>query len=492
MPDSTVTTPPGMNSSEGASSRSNGGVSVAFTPRPGPPPQVSQPPPAHAEDDSDGEDKIVPAEQVLDGAETNPGAPRRGLFRRADKPTGKRGRPEKAPKPEKALTPAARKRALDGKRRKMRLGSRYGGDRWKRRLLEFALIGGLVFALAAMVIAIQKPSRSQIADEVNKQLASSGLNFPNGEAVMWAGQALRVWGTWNEKSPDTRATLLAPFLSQGMDAQAGWNGKGSQEVIYASMNPQPKTSDSSHAIISAAYQRADLTWACVSMPVYAYHPKEFSSNAPWAFALAGNPVPTACNPRTGAVPLPGPGSTMKVDADIGRNLATSFFPGFFSAWAASDSNALTQYTDSGVTTMGLGGAMASIPPPVIGDVSVLVDASGVVEGKTYAATVPVTWTVGSTTSKVSAVYNVPITKRGDRWYVTGEPVAAAQAPEVIGGQPGSVPAPGDGVTPDPKTYPSLPTTAPEPAPSSVNPAVTTPAAKAAPKAGTPAPKTGGS
>lgn len=390
-----------------------------------------------------------------------------------DTPTRRgRGDKQKQPKGPKPMSPAARRRALDAERRKMRLGVRYGGDRWKRLLVEGALVFALILSVVALTVAANKPSKDQIASEVKAQLATSGLNFPSGEAVMWAGQALRVWGTWDESNPDTRAALLAPFLSQGMDTQAGWNGKGKQEVIYSALNPQPVASDANHAVISGAYQRADLTWACVGLPVYAYHPAEFSEDAPWAFALAGNPVPLACNPRTGAVPLPNTQTGLRNDADLARSLGTDFLPGFFSAWAASDANALTQYTASGVTTMGLGGAMASTPPPVIGTVLLPVDTNGVVEGKTYQATVPVTWTVNNSTSKVTATYTVPVAKRGDRWYVTGEPVAAPQAPEVTSGQPGSIPSPGNGVTPDPKTYPTPSTTTPSPAPSEVDPSST--------------------
>lgn len=453
-----------------APQRPHSGVSVDFVPRPTPAAPAAANGNGNGWADQDEPDEIVPAPRQPDDAETNPGAPtitpRRGLFGRG-KPADRQAKTPTAKKP-KPLSPAARKRALDAQRRKMRLGTRYGGDRWKRVVLESVLVGAVLLSIISLIVAVQKPSRDEIAAEVTAQVASSGLNFPSGEAVMWAGQVLRVWGTWDEKSADSRAVLLAPYLSQGMDAQAGWNERGKQEVIYSSLDPQPKTIDSSHAIVVGAYQRSDLTWSCVALPIFAFHPKEFSANAPWAFALSGNPVPTACNPRTGAVPLPGPGADMKTDPDLGRDLAASFFPGFFSAWAASDANALTQYTSSGVTTMGLGGAMASVPPPSVGEVTVLVDADGAVEGKVYEALVPVSWTVANTTSKVSATYAVPIIKRGDRWYVNGEPTAAPQAPGVNGGQPGALPEPGAGVTPDPKTYPKQNTTPPPAAPATAD------------------------
>lgn len=371
---------------------------------------------------------------------------------------------------EKATNAAQAKRARDKQKRQFRLGVRYGGDRMKWLMLQGGLAVLVVLSLLSFVIANGKATKGDIQAAVDQALLERGKDFPEGQAVMWAGQVARVWGTWDDKAPDTRKVLLAPYLSQGMDEQAGWNEQGKQEVVYASVNPEPDVIDANRAMVTVTYQIQDGTWRCADFPVYAYHPKEFADDALWAFALASNPVPIACTPRTGAPSLTSendPYKDMTADTDTGQSLARDFFPGFFAAWAASDSSALTQYTAPGVQTLGLGGAMASVPPPTIGDTLVYVDKDGVKRNKVYDALVTVTWTVNGSTSEVVSTYVVPVKKQGDRWYVAGEPQAAAQTSDAFSGGPGAIPAPDDGGTTG-GDYPN-PTVSPTVPPSTVDP-----------------------
>jgi hypothetical protein len=375
--------------------------------------------------------------------------------------------PKKGEKPKNA---AQRKRAADQARRTQRFGIRYGGDRRRWFTLQALVVGFFALSLISFLVAVQKPNREEIRAEVQAQLADSGTGFPTGEAVMWAGQVLRVWGTWDQASPETREVLISAYLTSGMDSQAGWNGKGVQQVMYASINPEPKVLDAHHAIVQGTYQDQDGIWRCVSIPLYAYKPKEFTGDAPWAFALANNPTPSACSPRTGA-PALGEATVpdgMLADEELGQQLATSFFPGFFAAWGASDADALAQYTAAGVTTMGLGGAVESVPPPTIGTTTIMVPReTGARDGDVYQATTQVTWTVSGSASQVTSTYHVDMRKQGDRWYAVSEPAAAPQSEEATGGRPGTVPAPGDGGA----TAGNYPTDQPSPTspPASVNP-----------------------
>lgn len=317
-------------------------------------------------------------------------------------------------------------------KRTYRMGIRYGGDRARWLGLGALVIGAAALSVLSLVVALSKPSKASIESTVSAQLEAGGRSFPRGEAVMWAGQVLRVWGTWDEADPATRKVMLSPFLPQSMDDQGGWNGRGKQTLLYASINPEPVVTDANHALIGAVYQVQDGSWRCVTVPVYAYKPKDFSPNAPWAFTLSGTPVPSPCAGRTGA-PIRDyakafPGTV--ANPDLAKDLSADFFPGFFAAWAASDANALRQYTTSGVTTLGLGGAVASVPAPLIKDAVIYTPEKGAVEGATYTAAVPVTWTVTGTTSQITGVYQVPMVKKGDRWYVAGEPTAIPQAPGV--------------------------------------------------------------
>lgn len=364
-------------------------------------------------------------------------------------------------------TSAERKRAIEEAKRRQRASVRYKGDRWRLLAGRAAVALMLVLSLVALSVAMSRPSKDDLAKEVTTQLDKGGRNFPVGDSVMWAGQALRVWGTWDEASADNRKVLLAPYLSGGMDDQGGWNEKGKQDVIFASVNPEPDVIDANHAMVDAAYQIGDGTWRCVTIPVFAYKPDQTDANSPWAFALSSNPTPSGCAPRTGAPQNDGKGRDkgLREDSELGDDLGMTFFPGFFGAWAASDQNILAQYTAPGVRTLGLGGAMSSVPAPTIKEAVVYVPDSGPLENVPYQAVVPVTWTLSGSTSEVTSVYTVPIRRNADRWYVTGEPQATTFDPDLAGGSTASVPNPGDEAVP---TYPAS-TTTPSTPPSGENP-----------------------
>jgi hypothetical protein len=339
--------------------------------------------------------------------------------------------PGQAVVPAKPRTARQTRKARRERDRALSEGLRFSGSRRRWLLMAGALGVAPVVSLVALVVAASKPSRSDISGLVRTEMLAAGSQFPKGEAVMWAGQVTRVWGTWDERNSSQRQVLLAPYLSQGMDGQAGWNGKGTQQVLYASVNPEPFVRDANHATVDTVYQIQDGTWRCVALPIFAYKPKDFGERAPWAFALAGNPVPTACSPRTGAPGLPADPS-QRVNRKGADDLRASFLPGFFAAWAASDQAALRQYTVSGVRTMGLGGAFLSSPLPTIGEVLLR---SATEDSEEYTATVTVIWAVSGSPATITAVYDVPLTRTGAQWFVTGEPTAPVQAPNVSGGHP---------------------------------------------------------
>lgn len=409
---------------------------------------------------------------------------RRGLFgKKGGKPTkGTKDPKGRADKKAKAPSAAQVRREKGKKARTMRMGVRYGGDRMKWLLLTGGIMLLALLSVASMMVALSRPSKDDIDASVDTALAESGRDFPTGQAVMWAGQVLRTWGTWDEANADARKLALSPYISSGMDPAVGWNGRGKQTVVYASVNPEPYVNGSNHATVDAVYQIQDGTWRCVGIPVYAFKPEEFSANAKWAFVLSGNPTPVPCTPRTGNPvtsgeddPLTAGG--MRANSDIGRTLATDFFPAFFAAWAASDEAALNQFTASGVRTIGLGGAMSSLPQPTIGDTMVYVGKDGPVDGTVYKALVPVTWTVAGTTSQVTSTYVVPIRRDGQRWTVAGEPEVATVGANSGGRSPAGIPEPGQGVVaptyPEPEVTPSSP-------PATSNPRSTEPAKTPAP------------
>lgn len=301
----------------------------------------------------------------------------------------------------------------------------------------------LVIALLTVVnfgLLLTRPSQSDIDERVSAAMREQGQDFPRGQAVSWADQLTIDWATWNEDDKDERKVRMAQYLTSGMDEQAGWNGKGTQEVTFTSADPEPTVLDENRALVNVDYRLDDDSRRCVSIPVYAYKPEGLTgANVQWAFGLSSNPIPRPCAPRTGAMANPSieeAEKTLASNDELARELSSSFFPGFFSAWAASDANSLRQYSASGVTTIGLGGAMSSTPPPRISDVIIMTPRNGEPKaGTVYVATVPVTWTVAGSTAQVTASYDVPMKLVGDRWYVAGEPTPSTSSPDAESGSP---------------------------------------------------------
>lgn len=331
------------------------------------------------------------------------------------------------------------------------LGQRYGGNRRYWGLITAALILSPVLSFTSLAVAGAKANKSDISASVDQELKARGSNFPTGQAVMWAGQVIRTWGTWDASDQtEQRSVLLSQYLSRGLDPAAGWNGQGKQEVLYSTVNPVPTITDENHAWIDASYQIQDGTWRCASLPIYAYHPKGFSSSTSYAFALTANPVPVACAPRTGAPTI----STNQVDASgkptsddqtSGQQLQTEYFPGFFAAWAASDQATLKQYASNDAELVGLGGAFDSTPAPTINEVHLpLANGQKVTSGQTYTATVSVTWTVAGSTAQLTSWYDVKLRNGGSQWFVTGEPTPVAQQTNVGGSEAADITAPQTG------------------------------------------------
>lgn len=349
------------------------------------------------------------------------------------------------------------------------------GNARRARWLTTGMIAAPVIAVFAFMQSCSGPTTADMRAIVDEKLGAQ-TDFPSGQAVMWVGQVAQTWGTWDADKKEARAVLLSPYLSQGMDPQAGWNTKGKQSVLSSTVNPEPEVIDSSRAIITSAVMIDDGSWRCMDFKVYASKPNSFSSTARYAFALAGNPTPVACNPSTGA-PLLAMGSGPKDNA-AAEALQNQFLPGFFAAWASSDQATLGQYLDDGVKTVGLGGAYLSSPAPQITSVSVPVPPGQQTAADTVTAIVTVVWSLPSDDgATLEATYNVPLHRKGGQWFVAGEPAPSAQDTNVQGGAPlneanppaagGNVPQDGSGIYSTPST--SAPDTTEDVAPGGTTP-----------------------
>lgn len=314
------------------------------------------------------------------------------------------------------------------------LGQKYSGRRKTFVILAAVLFLSLFLGLLNMRALGGKLDASDVKEQVEKTLADSrSATFPTGEAQLWGERFLRVWGTWDSQTVAGRAAALSPYIAPGMDAQAGWNGQGKQQVIYSSVSSDPKVINSSRAILSGTYQIQDGTWRCVDIPVFAYQPqKPEEGPQQWGFSATANPTPRPCSLQV-SVPAYTEISTQHRDQKAEKTLQEQFFPGFFSAWAISDTNVLTQYVSPNIKTFGLGGAFTS--DVQVTDVVLPItqeDQGQAAPDKLYSAYVTVTLK-DQTGSALSATYEVPVISSGTQWQVAGEPVAIPQNLGGVGG-----------------------------------------------------------
>ena len=117
------------------------------------------------------------------------------------------------------FTPASKNK--DGKDGKSSLSSTlrraqiYGGRR-KYAVFLLALVAATTaFSMLSLIIASQSVTKNDVSAEVAYQLEKQGAGFPSGQAVQWAGQVVRVMGTYDEASRDDYANQVSQFLSSG-------------------------------------------------------------------------------------------------------------------------------------------------------------------------------------------------------------------------------------------------------------------------------------
>lgn len=313
------------------------------------------------------------------------------------------------------------------------LGAKYGGQRRFFAGIALLLIAALVFSILSFLISMGKMGKGEADEHIKDAVAAeSASKFPAGDAGMWVESFTRVYGTWDYKTPDAREADLSPYLAPGMDPQAGWDGEGTQKVIYSAVSSQPEIIDDERAIFDTMYQVQDGTWRCTEVPVFAYKPDD-SSQGPvdqWGFAVTANPTPVPCALRV-SVPQLEANDFEKTDQAAAETLRSSFFPGFFSAWVSSDPDTLRQYMAPDVKTFGLGGIYAANP-----EINNVVLPIGAEEDKAspnnvYTAYVSLTVT-DRNGSALDVTYKVPVASNGSQWQVMGEPEALVQELEGVG------------------------------------------------------------
>lgn len=307
------------------------------------------------------------------------------------------------------------------------IGQKYGGKR-KVTVIALAAIGAsAMFSAVALGQVASRPTTGAVKEQITTQIAEQRSNsFPTGQAEIWLESFVRIYGTWDSKTAGARQAALSPYLAPGIDGQAGWNGEGTQSVIYAAVSSTPKMVDQQRAIYDVTYQIQDGTFRCAKIPVFAYKPGD-SSQAPadqWGFAVTANPTPVPCALKI-SVPQFEENKFAATDSAAAQVLQESFFPGFFTAWVTSDEDTLRQYMKPNTVTFGLGGAYTS--KVTVNSVTLPLPAgSSKVEPNTeYTAYVNVTFQSVSG-GGVTVTYKVPVLSNGTQWQVAGEPSEVVQ------------------------------------------------------------------
>lgn len=278
--------------------------------------------------------------------------------------------------------------------------TRGGGAR-----LQIKIFRGLVYSVLVILIvgglrnefAPQKPaSIDSIAAQVQQKLGVTG--FPTGKAESFAIRYATVYLNTNQASisSGTRDNALQQFQPNG--AQWGWNNTGSESVIAGPTIASPTTSSDAHnGIVTVSAELSSGQWVALAIPVYADGSGNLVVSGPAGFvALPG--VATA----------PGGPDVANVDENLNHQM-TSVLPGFFTAWAASNTTALARYIAPGSATAavreGLNGAVTLSSTGI----SSIVFPTG---GATRIGTVEVEWNMHGSGSFTQA-YTITITQATD-------------------------------------------------------------------------------
>lgn len=306
-----------------------------------------------------------------------------------------------------------------------------------RRML--ALLGVLLLLYVSVTLK-GKADRSDVEGLVRKNVKSSMVSFPKGDAVMWAAPLVKAFATYDPSNVEKRAQALKPYALNGIDEQMGWNGQGKQTVIDLVMSDDVQVTDADHAVVRATVQVQDGSWRCVSVPVFTT-----KRGGVTAFGLTAAPVYTSCAGLTS--PPASDDQSLSNDASLANMFKSDLLPGFMAAWVQSDTDNLRRYMLPGAKSFGLGGAYSGKGGgnrPEIGDVSVPKAEDGQDTSRRI-VTFTATMTGSDGKAEQESTYQVPVRKQNGQWYFASDPVPAVRSHQVGGNQvPDAQPSQGTG------------------------------------------------
>lgn len=300
--------------------------------------------------------------------------------------------------------PKSRGKAADSTRPTGR-GNAFAGGRWKTKILRGLIYSVLVLLLIGGLRNIIAPKSGPSADEITATVRTSlgDTGFPTTAAEGFAVRFANTYLNYDAETREARTLALATYSQEASEGIWGWTGsEGTQQVINGPfIAAKPVVKDRSNALVTVAAQVSGGAWVYLSIPVYA--------NERGALVISGPPA--FVSPPARAV-APGASAPAADDDTLVQTLTTDVLPGYFKAWAASNTVDLARYITPDATAAASSGLTGAVTLAQIGEVRMPRDG-----GDTRTGQVSVTWTAKGAGSFVQA-YELTVVKDGSgRWSV---------------------------------------------------------------------------
>lgn len=281
----------------------------------------------------------------------------------------------------------------------------YAGGRW-----TLVLIRGVVFLVAALLMAgglkniltaDNTATPEELAATVQTELGYTG--FPTEAAEAFAVRFTREYLTYdsNGEGTEARQIRLAAYSPDAANSEWGWDGDGKQDVItgpFVATSTKPK--DAHYATVTVTAQVKTSEWIALAVPIYA--------NDAGAMIVVGPPAFVA---QPTLSDMPDRETTFDEDSETAALLTEKVFPGFLSAWAASNSTELDRYITPDATVATRTGLLGAVTYASVDEVKIPLG------GRTREGTVRVRWATKKS-GTFDQTYTVVVVKNADgNWSV---------------------------------------------------------------------------
>lgn len=364
---------------------------------------------AHSETDEPTAGDSWPGVVDSDGHAQFAGSDEEPTTHRSTRPWRRRHQPDTSPKPG-ALRRTARDEKQDNTDA-VAFSAALGGKRRMQKAVQVALAVILLVVVAAGVSAIVRPAPrvlSSAAITTIAQDAVAGTGFPAQAAETFAVQFAQTYYTWNGADRDARLARTADldsYLPASVDD--GWDGQGVQTIARGPFIARDtRSADRNNGTVSLALQTDSGAWLYPQVMIWA--------DDTGSLTVAATPV---LGPAPARASFPGNSASVTGDVDTAAARAVQpVLTGFFTAWAASDSNALDRYLTQDAAVPARQGLDGAVDFGAISDV--VVSAENNSDGS-RSASATVQWVYGDpaqpTSSTTSQTYLLTLVQNSGQW-----------------------------------------------------------------------------